>query len=151
MDAQNKSWIDQLPVITYVIWLAAYVINIIIIFLFRVHAFGGDVYILPGQIPICLFYTTVVYLGPIISMIFFYTSGRHVPDQGLGKLSFVTLASISLVTNLGYTAYIILPVFQGLPQGNDIIDFYEEASTFAGYIIMILVSPFLSVVYSTSK
>jgi len=114
------------------------------------HLVPGDTQLLPNQVPICFFYATVVYLGPTFSMIFFYTSRKRSGDASIGMVSIIMLTAISLVTNLAYIAYITYPMYHELGPDDDIMTIFSEASTFAGYIIMILISPFISIVYSTN-
>ena len=60
-----------------------------------------------------------------------------------------TLLAASLVINFGYALY-IYPVYHGM--GNTtLVGLYSDASTFAGYLIMTILSPCLSIVYATSK
>jgi len=113
--------------------------------------FDDAAYILSSQLPACLFYITVVYLGPIFSLIIFFTTNKIAPETNIGIHTIAILAIISLITNVVYTFYVLHPAFNGIEAGGDIMDIFEEASTFAGYIIMILISPFISIVYSTNK
>ena len=151
MAARNNAWNDRLSIAVFTIWISFYLINILIILGYRMQLFPGQAELLPSQVPICFFYATVVYLGPTFSMIFFYTSRRRASDASRGMLSIVALTSVSAVTNLAYTAYLLYPTYHGLTPDDDIMNIFEEASTFAGYIIMVLISPFIAIVYSTNE
>jgi hypothetical protein len=151
MDARTNVWNERLSIAVFTMWISFYIINILIILGYRMHLFPGDTELLPNQVPICFFYATVVFLGPTFSMIFFYTSRRRASDASMGMISIIALTSISAVTNLTYTAYILYPTYHGLSPDDDIMNIFEEASTFAGYIIMILISPFISIVFSTNE
>lgn len=150
MDVKNNVWNERLSIAVFGMWVTFYIINILVIVGYRMQLLPGDAVLLPKQVPICFFYATVVYLGPTFSMIFFYTSRRRASDASLGMISIVALTSVSAVTNVAYTAYILYPAYHGLTPGDDIMTIFEEASTFAGYMIMILISPFISIVFSTN-
>ncbi len=151
MGARSNSWNEGLSIAVFTIWITFYLINILIILGYRMHLFPGEAELLPSQVPICFFYATVVYLGPTFSMIFFYTSRRRSSDASIGMISIIALTCVSAVTNVAYTAYLLYPWYHGLSPDDDIMNIFEEASTFAGYIIMILISPFISIVFSTNE
>ncbi|TAZ83288.1 hypothetical protein ELH72_08445 [Rhizobium ruizarguesonis] len=151
MAAKSNLWSDRLSLAVFTMWISFYLLNILIILVYRMHILPGEAQILPSQVPICFFYATVVFLGPTFSMIFFYTSRKRAGDASIGMVSIIALTAISLVTNLAYTAYITYPMYHDLGPDDDIMTIFSEASTFAGYIIMILISPFISIVYSTNE
>ena len=151
MDATNSAMRKYLSFFVFAIWIFFYLVNIIIILGYRMRFFDDAAYILSSQLPTCFFYITVVYLGPTFSLIIFFTTNKIAPETNIGIHTITILAIISLITNVVYTFYVLHPAFNGIEAGNDIMDIFEEASTFAGYIIMILISPFISIVYSTNK
>jgi len=111
MAAKISTWSDRLSLAVFTLWVSFYVLNILIILIYRMHLVPGDTQLLPNQVPICFFYATVVYLGPTFSMIFFYTSRKRSGDASIGMVSIIMLTAISLVTNLAYIAYITYPMY----------------------------------------
>lgn len=134
----------------YYMWLLSYISNMVCVVLFKMHIFGDEVYLNSGDLPVCFFYVSVVYLGPIVSMVFFYSSEGSSSQKTVSSIAIWTLFITSLVINVAYAIHIFYPVRYGMGNST-LVGLYSDASTFAGYMIMTILSPFLSIVYATSK
>lgn len=131
-----------------VLWIAFFCLHIGIVGWYRFRRIDGEFLIAPPQLPIACFHVLNAFLAPLISIIVFYVLNNQISGvKASSKINWVTLV-LTLISNIFFTAYVLMPIFTPVTETVDLLGLYAEATMMVGLVNVAVLGPLTAIVYS---
>lgn len=131
------------------LWIAFFCLHIGIVGWYRFSRIDGEFLIAPPQLPIACFHVLNAFLAPLISIIVFYVLNNQIRGVKFSnKINWFTL-SLTLISNIFFTAYVLMPIFTPAQETSDLLGLYAEATMMVGIVNVAVLGPLTAIVYSS--